>query len=119
MPKSLLVVFTNPVSQEQEIEYNNWYTEKHIVDIAKLEGCISATRYKLEKSVGLLEGVNPNANAYLALYELEAETVEDLERFADILRSGLQKGTVDLSPSLDPSTIEASFALPIASFRTN
>ena len=112
MPKALMVVFTNPASPQVEAEYNRWYNEKHLPDVTSVPGIVAATRYKLDKSVG----VGPTGSAtqnYLALYELEAKNSEDLARISAALNKALEAGKVDVSPALDTVGGMANFALPI------
>ncbi len=112
MPNSLMLVFSNPSSAEQEAEYNDWYTNKHLADVVALPGIVGATRYKLEKAVGL-EGIPVSANSYLAIYEIEGDTLEAMETAKQALADGLAKGTVDVSPALDASALQTDFARQI------
>ena len=112
MPNSLMLVFSNPASPEQETEYNDWYTNKHLVDVVAVPGFVAATRYKLEKAVGL-DGIPTSANSYLAIYEVEGDTVEAMEAAKQALADGLAKGTVDISPALDGTALQTDFARQI------
>ncbi|GLR67154.1 hypothetical protein GCM10010909_18350 [Acidocella aquatica] len=113
MPKTLMLVFSSPISAAQETAYNAWYTDKHLPDICAIPGVISATRYKIDKSVALMPGLPADPNAYLAVYELEAKTSAELEVFAQAMREALQQGRADLSPLLDLAHASSSFAVPI------
>ena len=108
MPRSIMVVYSSPTSPEQEAEYNDWYTNKHLTDVVALPGIVAATRYKLEKSVGL-EGIPTSASTYMAIYELEGDTPEAMEAAKQALADGLAKGTVDVSPALDPAALQTDF----------
>lgn len=112
MPKSLMVVFSNPKSAAEEQEYNRWYTEKHLTDVIGVPGIVSATRYRLDKGVEMGE-IPANAASYLALYEMEGETTEELKAINDALAAALREGSVDISPALDETRLEVSFAVPI------
>lgn len=112
MPKSLMLVFSNPTSPEQEGEYNDWYTNKHLNDVVALPGIVGATRYKFEKGVSL-DGIPTSANSYLAIYEIEGESVEAMEAAKQALADGLAKGTVDVSPALDATALQTDFARQI------
>lgn len=117
MPKSILVVFSNPSSPAEDERYNQWYSDKHLVDVVGVPGFVGATRYKLDKGVTMSGGaVPPNSAGYLAIYELEADTTEGLQAASDALALALQDGSVDMDPSLDGPTIEASFAVPITDY---
>jgi len=113
MPKTMMLVFSNPATPAQEAEYNRWYSEKHIHDVAKVPGVVSAARYRLAKGIELLPGVGGNPQGWLAVYELEARTDGELEKFANALRASLADGSVDVSPALGMSDLSASFAIPI------
>ena len=112
MPRSLMLVYSSPTSAEQEAEYNDWYTNKHLADVTALPGIVAATRYKLEKSVGL-EGIPQSGCTYLAIYEVEGDTVEAMEAAKQALAEGLEKGTVDVSPALDATALQTDFARQI------
>lgn len=112
MPKSLMVVFSNPKSAGDESEYNRWYTDKHLTDVIGVPGIVSATRYRLDKGVEM-GGIPANEAQYLALYEIEGETTEELKAANDALAAALQAGSVDISPALDEAKLEVSFAVPI------
>lgn len=112
MPRSLMLVYSSPTSPEQEAEYNDWYTNKHLKDVVALPGIVGATRYKLEKAVGL-DGIPTSACTYLAIYEIEGDSVEAMEAAKQALADGLAKGTVDVSPALDGSALQTDFARQI------
>ncbi|HKD36180.1 MAG TPA: hypothetical protein VKB78_05245 [Pirellulales bacterium] len=113
MPKTMMLVFSKPISAESEAAYNDWYSNKHLPDLTRVPGLVSATRYKLDKSVEPMPGITGDPRGYLAVYEIEGETPSDLERFAQTLRQALADGVADISPHLDMVDISASFAIPI------
>lgn len=114
MPRSVMVVFSNPASPEQEDEYNRWYTEKHITDVVgNVPGIVKATRYQLSKDVGSATGAPNNPCSYLAIYEIEGETPAALKAVSEALSAAIQAGQVDISPSLDLGTLQTSYAVPI------
>jgi hypothetical protein len=112
MPRSLMMVHSSPTSPEQEAEYNDWYTNKHLKDVVALPGIVGATRYKYEKTVGL-DGIPTSTCSYLAIYEIEGDTVEAMEAAKQALADGLAKGTVDISPALDATGLQTDFARQI------
>lgn len=112
MPKSLMLVLTNPASAEQRADFENWYDTKHLHDIAGLGGIVSATRYRIVSDVPVLSGLPGAQQASLAIYELEAETDEDLRAVTAAMQNALGRGAVDLSPTLDMATAAAFFAVP-------
>lgn len=112
MPKSLMVVFSNPKGAGEEVEYNRWYTDKHLPDVVGVPGIVSATRYRLDKAVSMGE-IPANSSGYLAIYELEAETTDELNAINAAMAAAIEAGSVDISPSLDEAKLEVSFAVPI------
>lgn len=113
MPKAMMLVFSKAKSPEVDLEYNAWYSEKHIRDLTLVPGIISATRYKIDKSVQPMPGISGDHRTHLAVYEIEGDSPADLKRFADNLVKALETGVADISPYLDMVDISASFVLPI------
>lgn len=113
MVRSLFLVLSDSTSPETDKEFNRWYSEKHIQDVSKVPGVVSATRYRIEKGVTVLPGVNADRHAYVAIYEIEAKTTEELEKFAATLRNGIDSGAVDISPTLDFKGVTGSLCVPI------
>ncbi|MET0987827.1 MAG: hypothetical protein ABW034_20715 [Steroidobacteraceae bacterium] len=113
MPRALMLVFSQPTAAGVEAEYNRWYSEKHLPDRTRVPGIVSATRYKLDKSILPIPGITGDPRSYLAVYEVEGNTSEDLARFAQELRKALDTGVADIHPTLDMVNISASFAVPI------
>ncbi|MGQ0630270.1 MAG: hypothetical protein ACT4P1_04460 [Sporichthyaceae bacterium] len=115
MPRSLMLAFTSPVSEATEDDYNRWYDTKHLHDVVAIKGVVAATMYRLAHGVETLPGVSGPTQKYLAIYELEAESVEELEAFCGSLRAALASGEADIDPSLDMADLGASLALPVGS----
>ena len=113
MPRSLMLAFTSPTSTETEADYNRWYDTKHLHDVVGIKGVVAATRYKLAHGVETLPGVGGPSQKYLAVYELEAGTVEELDEFCGNLRAALASGDADIAPTLDLADLGASLALPV------
>jgi hypothetical protein len=113
MPRTLMMVFSKPASPEVEAEYNDWYSNKHLPDLTRVPGVITATRYKLDKSATLMPGIEGDHRDYLAIYEIEGDTPEDCQKFAKSLLHALETGIADMHPALDMVDISASFAIPI------
>lgn len=114
MPRSVMVVFSNPADAAQESEYNRWYTEKHITDVVgSVPGIVKATRYKVDRSVGSATGAPGNPCSYLAIYEIEGETPDALKAVSLALSAAIEGGQVDISPALDVGSIQTTYAVPI------
>jgi hypothetical protein len=108
-----MVVLTNPSLGETEA-FERWYNDKHLVDIAAMETVVSATRYRIVHEVPVSPAIPGDSRQSLAIYEIEAETEEDLRRTAEIMSQCMEAGTVDLSPTLDLATASAYFAIQVS-----
>jgi hypothetical protein len=98
MPSHIFVVFTDATAGG-EAEFNDWYTNRHLADLLKIPGIVSAQRFRLaEEDAGA-------PRRYLAIYEIEsndpAAVIEEIHR-----RSGT--AAMPLSDKLNLST-----ALPL------
>lgn len=114
MPRSLMLAFSSPVSDATEADYNRWYDTKHLHDVLGIKGVVSATRYKLDNGIETLPGVEGPKQKYVAIYELEAETAEELHAFGhNLLQAALASGDTGIDPSLDTADLGVSFALPV------
>ncbi len=113
MVRSLFLVLSNATGSDTDAEFNRWYSEKHIQDVSKVPGVVSATRYRIEKGVTVLPGVNPDSHGFVAIYELEAKTKDELETFAEALRTAIGSSAVDISPTLDFVSVTGSLCVPI------
>ena len=71
MGRHLLTVFTNPVEGKED-EYNEWYSNVHVQEVVTIPGFVSAQRFALSESQ---MGGTPSYR-YLAIYEIEAPSVE-------------------------------------------
>ena len=103
MARHILVVLSNPVEGKDD-EYNDWYTNQHLGDVTRIDGYVSASRYKLSEAQ-LSGGQLPYG--YLAIYEVETE---DLPATAKKL-TGTE---MYISPALDIATTTAWFYSPLS-----
>ena len=111
MPKGLLIVVSECAEGADEDEFNRWYSEEHAPEIVERGAAISFRRLKAS---GIpLSPAFPELPTYAAVYEIEAETVEDVERIQQRLTETrhLSKG---ISPALDVSSVRAAFYLPVS-----
>jgi hypothetical protein len=108
---ALLIVFSNPTEDADLDRFNRWYTETHVPDILRLGGATVGRRYR-SSGVELLPGV-PEPGKYVAVYDVEAETVEDVRAIADKLQAGLAAGQADIDPTFDLTSVQAAWVLPI------
>ena len=66
--QSAMIVFTHPTDAGYVGSFDDWYTDNHMIDVAKSPPYRSASRYILERRVAL------------AIYEIEAPYSEQLHQ---------------------------------------
>jgi hypothetical protein len=76
MPRAILLAFTNPADGASEAEFNAWYDGQHVPDVLQVPGVISARRFALSPAQFRPPRTTPAA--YLAIYEIEAESLEEV-----------------------------------------
>ena len=84
--RQLYIVFGNPLTPEQDAEFNEWYDETHIPDVLKLPGVLSAQRYKvrqLDRDAG-----TPPRFSYMVVYEIEGDPNEVMAKIGAGVASG-------------------------------
>lgn len=59
----------------REAEFDRWYDEQHLVDVARMPGVVSARRFNIEMLKS--KDWDPPAWRSLAIYELETDDPED------------------------------------------
>ncbi|HKG37501.1 MAG TPA: hypothetical protein VKB25_00800 [Conexibacter sp.] len=96
MPRAILLAFTNPVEGASEDEYNAWYDGRHVPDVLQVAGVRSARRLQLSPTQ-LRAPAGPPAR-YLAVYEIEADSLEDV--LAEWSARGAA-GQMPISPTVD------------------
>ena len=109
----ILIVFTSPVDGTDE-EFNRWYTERHAPDILKLGAATGFRRYKAT-GIPLLPGI-PEPARYAVIYDLHAETQEEIEQAVATIQQGMHAGVTDTSTTMDMSSVQAAFLLPITDY---
>jgi hypothetical protein len=89
----LQAVLANP-EPGREDEFNQWYDNEHLPDLLTVPGVVAAQRFRYVGSL-FSEG---SAHAYLTLYEVEADSLEDAQ---NTLKAALgEPGRVRSSSSL-------------------
>ena len=73
-PESIMIVISRPTDVGYDTLYNEWYTENHMIDVAKSPHFRSATRYRPEVQAS---GV---PLAYLCIYEIESAYSPELHK---------------------------------------
>lgn len=104
---ALLVVLTNPVSDETEAAYNEWYQGSHLPDVLAVPGYRRATRYR--SAGGLGGGPSPFAQRYLALYELEAADEAGVQAVSDEHMRRIADGEMRRTDAIDGPSMRALY----------
>lgn len=108
--RGLLIVLSEPAAGADEAEFNRWYSEEHAPEILERGAAVSFRRLKAS---GIpLSSAFPELPTYAAVYEIEADTVADVEAIQKQLAATrhLSRG---ISPTLDVSSVRAAFYLPV------
>jgi hypothetical protein len=110
MLNGVVLAFSSPSSEESEDEFNRWYSEQHLGEMAAVPGVVSAARYRLLPTE--LAGAGPS-QGYVAIYELTAQTPEEMSEFIAGLQAAASAGRVTLHEAVDVGSIGTGFCLPI------
>ena len=104
------LVQTNPLPGRED-EFNEWYSGRHIHDILRVPGILTAQRYRVTRD-RRVEGSGYTGMhepfQYLALYEVEGTPSEILRGIEEARNAG----QIPWSPALDP-VFSAYFYEPI------
>jgi hypothetical protein len=74
--RGLFIVFTKP-TDGMEDEYNKWYDEQHVHDVARIPGVVSAQRYEVAHPG---PGGGEPTHKYMAIYEIEGDPAGPIEQ---------------------------------------
>jgi len=108
MARAVLVVYSQPRTDAQDREYNEWYDHVHIPQVLeRIPGVRAAARYRIS-ATQLVEQESCPQRRYLTIYEVEAD---DLPAVRDRLAAALSDDTFDWSEALDMSDLS-----PVAHF---
>jgi len=100
MARFLLFAFSDCKDPAREDEFNEWYDNMHIPDMLEVPGMISATRWVSAESR------ENQQRKYLALYELETDSVEEFD--GKVRERGMRtvkEGRFSDLPEFDPHNI--------------
>jgi hypothetical protein len=106
--KALLVVATNPASEEATDEFNQWYDEVHIPQILeRVPGFVGASRY-------LVHEASPSQphQRHVAIYEIEAD---DVGAAHSALVEAIGAGRLDLTETLEREPVSSMSLLELVS----
>ena len=76
MPKFVLIGLCEPLAEEHQAAFDEWFIEQHIEDTTHCPNFVRGRVFKLAGPHLNLE----TRSAYLSLYEVEAPTYEEAER---------------------------------------
>jgi hypothetical protein len=94
--RALLLVSSNPSSEDRTEQYDDWYATVHIPQILeRVPGVTAARRYLVHEA----SPVQPEQR-YLAVYEIEAD---DPAAVLGALGQAATTGRLDISEALDTS----------------
>ena len=96
MPTGVFLALSNPVSDDVEAEFNDWYENVHAKEVLALDGVRSCRRFRLAPAQ-VMPGDDVTAHRYLALYEVETD---DWDAFAAAFQHGFADGRITIRPDL-------------------
>jgi hypothetical protein len=108
MPTGVFLALSNPVSDEVETEFNDWYDNVHSKEVLALDGVRSCRRFRLGPAQ-VMPGDDVTAYRYLALYEVETD---NWDAFVAAFQNGFADGRITIRPDLlelDPMVLTLAF----------
>lgn len=105
MSERVICVVYTQARPGRESEYHDWYDTRHLHDVARVAGVVSAQRYDLDEAE--TAGGGPPARC-LAVYEVEG----DPRAFVEELRSRFGTDEMPASPALDLASISMTLWKP-------
>jgi hypothetical protein len=107
MSTQYLMVLTDPIAG-QEDAFNDWYDNRHLDDVLKVDGFVSAQRFRLSQQK---PPTGTPSSGYLAIYEMETD---DAEATVAGLLAQLGTDTMPVSPAVDTSRLNLFVATALA-----
>lgn len=110
MPRFQYVVLSRCTPGDEE-EFESWYCGRHMADVCKVEGVISArlSRICLQKVYDL----DAPQWGYITQYELEADDPQDV---IDAILAVSDSDAMPLSPALDKTGMVQAIGEPIGAY---
>lgn len=99
--RTICCVYTQPLPG-REAEYNEWYDRRHLQDVLRVPGALSAQRFDPVDDEP--DGDRTSAR-YLALYEIEG----DPQGFLTELRARFGRDEMPSSEALDMANLSITF----------
>ena len=102
MPSYKYIVLTNP-RPGCEAEFNRWYDERHLPDVMKTSGIVSAQRYEVAMGPS---GAETPIRTYLTIFEIDTA---DLPETVAELMARVGTDAMPISEALDTASAYAGF----------
>jgi hypothetical protein len=96
MARHLVITHTRPL-EGKDAEFNDWYDNIHLAEVLKVEGFVTAQRYRVEPAA---DGALPEL-PYIAIYEVETES---LSQTMAALRTASR--SMDMGDSIDRRSVQ-------------
>jgi hypothetical protein len=100
--ETLVLAFTNPIEGRDD-EFNKWYDEAHLREVASAKGWVSGERFKLDDVQ--LDGWSSPLHKYLAIYRLIGDTDEALKSHTALVEGGEISHRGDLFDAAGSNTL--------------
>jgi hypothetical protein len=110
MSRYLYVVQSSPVAGRED-EYNDWYTNVHLADVLKVNGFMSAQRFRFRPA----DGPHTPQHRYLALYDVETDDLQATEDHNQYLAT--ETSEMPMTDAFDMSTFTRCYFEPITDRR--
>lgn len=105
--RGAFIVFSGPLDDASEAEFNRWYDEVHIPECRMaLPGIRSVQRYRV------LGGFGGSKHRYAVIYNLELDNLEDFLEASKRLRAS---GKLTMSDAVNMAAISATLCEIVAS----
>jgi hypothetical protein len=105
--RKIQLVYSNPVPGMED-EFNEWYSSRHVHEILRVPGYLSAQRFRVTRHpIGGSGDSGPEPFQYLALYEVEGDPEEILARFEEARIAGRITSSPALAPVFSGNFYEA------------
>jgi hypothetical protein len=96
MAKSVFMVWTNPIDEASDSEFNDWYSRTHVPQVVEhVPGVTGARRYRV---VDLPGAGGAPAHRYVCVWETDTN---DAASVAAGLQAAIEAGKLDMTPAMD------------------
>ena len=96
MTTGVFLALSDPVSDDVDAEFNDWYDNVHAPEVLRVPGVRSCRRFRLAPAQ-VMPGDDATTRQYLALYEVD---VDDWAAFTSEFQSRFGDGRITIRPDL-------------------